>query len=57
MKCDFHNRENVQMEPVETVIVLNGTLKGIEVRLLKEDGCDTKFISSSLVRSQNRVLT
>lgn len=42
--------------PLETIMVLNGTLKNVDVRILKDDGCGTNvFYSCSFLRRHKRI--
>ena len=52
----FRSRvDNIHMEeciPVERLIVLNGTLNGVKVQVLKDDGCNTNVVGIDFLRSQ-----
>lgn len=39
--------------PVESLLVMDGTLMNIPVQILKDDGCDTNIVSKRLV-NKNR---
>jgi len=46
------NHQNISIDepiPIEPLIVLNGTLNGVPVRVLKDDGCNTNIVSQRVV--------
>ena len=56
MQTVLYESSESEIVPVERLIVLKGMIAGKEVRVLKDDGCNTNVLSSSFVRRFSHLL-